>query len=332
LRLLVRPAITAVAPFAALVLLPVFLTSFHGRTLATTAVIYAIVALGVALVYSQLGLLPMSHAALWGIGSYTTTLLIVRSGAPLWIAFPGAVLVTVVAGAVSGLPAFRVRGHYLLLLGFILTQLVVVVGQQWAGLTGGASGIVVPRGSGMLLGTDLSSLPALYYVSLSVLLLLMGFTLLVQRSVLGRRLRAVRENPSLAGALGLDERLLILAGYSLSGVFAGAGGALYAVDLQQIQPDEFGLNAAILLPLVVMLGGARHLWGPAAGAFVVVFLPEVIGLSPDDAQAANGLLLILIILLMPDGILGGPRAALEQAMLAVARLRRTGSKEVARPG
>jgi len=303
-----RPArllLHLVLPVAALLIIPVFITSFRGQTQATTAVIYAIVGLGLGLVYGQLGLLAMSHAGLWGVGAYTAAILMRELDLTFWPAFAGAVVVSLVIGAVTALPAFRLKGHHLLIVGFIVTELIVVVGQQWESLTGGITGIVVTEKPGSLFGADLASFPGFYYLSVGVLLVLVAFSAWLRHLPLGRRFVAVRENTQLANSVGLDDRVLIIAGYALSGIFAGAGGALFAVNLEQIQPDQFGLTAAILLPLVVMVGGARRLWGPVVGAFIVVVLPEVIGLDPEDAQAVNGLLLIAIILLMPNGVLGG---------------------------
>jgi branched-chain amino acid transport system permease protein len=271
----------------------------------TTAVVYAIVASGLGLVYGQLGLLAMSHAGLWGIGSFTLAILITNHGFSFWAALGSSIAITTVAGAVSAIPAFRLRGHQFLLVGFILTQLLVVVGDHWRSLTGGANGIVLARGPGKLAGVDFGSVLGFYYLCAAILVLAVAFSTLIRRSKLGRRFLTVRENVPLANALGIDHRVLIVAGFALSGVFAGAGGALHAINLQAVQPEQFGLHAAILLPLIVMLGGWRKVWGPVVGAFVVVELPEVIGLSPTDAQAVNGLLLVAIILVMPDGVLGG---------------------------
>jgi branched-chain amino acid transport system permease protein len=269
----------------------------------TTAVIYAIIALGLGLVYGQLGLLAMSHAALWFVGSYAAAKLL-NEGVSFWLALPLSAAITLVAGGLTALPAFRLKGHHLLLVGFIITQLLVVAGNQWIALTGGQTGIVVQGGPGTVAGIDFGGTLGFYYLSVTVMLIVLALAAWLRRQPLGRRYHAVRENSQLANTLGVDDRIMIVTAFAISGVFAGAGGTLYAVNLQQIQPDLFGLSAAILLPLIVMIGGARPLWGPVAGAFIVVLLPDVIGLSPSVAQAVNGMLLIAIVLLMPAGVTG----------------------------
>jgi branched-chain amino acid transport system permease protein len=300
-----RGLLPVVLPVGLLAILPLVVTTYSGRTVMTTAVVYAVIASGLGLVYSQLGLLAMSHAGLWGIGSFTAAILITKHGLSFWWALLATVAITTVCGAVSGIPAFRMKGHQLLLVGFILTQLLVAVGDHWRSLTGGPNGIVVGAGPGKVLGIDFGSIVGFYYLCAATLVLLVAFAAFVRRTTLGRRFLTVRENVLLANSLGLDHRVLIVAGYGLSGIFAGAGGTLHTINLRAVQPEQFGLHAAILLPLIVMLGGWRHVWGPVAGAFIVVELPEVIGLSPQDAQAVNGILLVAIILLMPDGVLGG---------------------------
>lgn len=302
---MLRVLTSIVLPVGVLAVLPLVITTYSGRTVLTTAVVYAVTALGLGLVYGQMGLLAMSHAGLWGIGAFTAAILITNHDWSFWTALPATIGVTMLAGAVSGIPAFRLRGHQLLLVGFILTQLLVVIGDHWRSLTGGPNGIVLSHGPGTVAGIDFSSVLGFYYVCAAILVVLVAFSALIRSTVLGRRFLTVRENVPLANALGIDHRILIVIGYGLSGIFAGAGGTLHAVNLQAVQPEGFGLHAAILLPLIVMLGGWNKIWGPVAGAFIVVELPEVIGLEPQDAQAANGILLILIILFMPNGVLGG---------------------------
>jgi branched-chain amino acid transport system permease protein len=293
-------------PVLVLALLPLLLTSNKNMTLATTAVVYAIVASGLAVMYGQLGVLAMSHAGVWGVGAFIGTILMTDHGWSFWTALAAAAVGAAIAGGVTALPAFRLRGHYLLIVGFIVTQLLVVIGNQ-VKFTGGPEGLLVDTKPGSLLGIDLTHARGFYYVCAVFLVLALALSAWIAARPLGRRFVAVRENALLGESLGIDRRRTILVGFVLSGIFAGIGGVLYAVNLGQIEPDLFGLNAAVLLPLIIMIGGARQLWGPVVGAFVVVFLPEVLGLAPTDQQAVNGALLIVIILAMPDGILGALR-------------------------
>jgi branched-chain amino acid transport system permease protein len=302
---------------------PLVLTTSKELSLSTTAVVYAIVASGLALLYGRLGILAMSQAGLWGVGAYGAAIAITNHAWSFWTALVLATTVAALIGGLSAIPAFRLRGHYFLITSFIVTQILSVLEQELT-FTGGAEGLLVRRGPGTLLGIDLDGAHAYYYLCVVALLAGLGLAAGIDRSRLGRRFLAVRENAMLAEAIGVDTRRQILVGFVISGLYGGVGGALFAVQQQAIQPTQFGLNAAVLLPLVVMLGGARRLWGPVAGAFIVVFLPEVLGLDPTTAQAANGILLILIILLMPTGVLGGAAAL-------AARLRRRRPTRAAAP-
>lgn len=302
-----RRLVGAVLPVLLLVLFPAIWGSQENVTMATTAVIYGIIASGLGIVYGRLGLLSMSHALLWGIGSYVAAILMTNYGWSFWLAVPAGIAAAAVAGGITTLPAVRLRGHHFLIAGFILTEIGVVVEQQ-IGITGGAMGKTVLITPSPIFGLKLDTVTRYYYLCVAFLVLALLLSALVYGLPIGRRFLAIRENSRLAEAIGVNFKRELLAGFSLSGIYAGLGGALYAVHLGQIEPDSFGLNAAILLPLVTMIGGARYIWGPPLGAFIVVFLPQLIHASPTAAQGINGVLLIVIILVMPNGVLAGPAA------------------------
>ncbi len=288
----------------ALMLLTALPLSAAQLSLATSAVVYAIIATGLGMIYGQLGLLSMSHAALWGVGSYSAFVAAYHWHWSFWAALPFAVLVAVTIGAATATPAFRLRGHHFLIFTFLVTALAASVEARWKSLTGGLDGLLVARPPDSILGVSFGSLLNFYYLSTAALILVLILYQLVQSSRLGRMFQAVRESPRLAASLGIDPTRHILVGFALSGVFAGIGGTLFAYQVKQIEPTFFGLNAVVLLPLIVILGGPRLVWGPTVGAFLVVFLPDVLRLSPLEAQALNGVLLCLIILLLPRGVLG----------------------------
>jgi branched-chain amino acid transport system permease protein len=291
-------------PVGLLILFPLIFSSGQNVTFATTAVIYAIIASGLGLLYGQLGVLSMSQVLLWGIGSYTCAILITDHGWTFWTVLPVCLFGTAAAGALTSLPALRLRGHYLLIAGFILTEIGEVVEGQ-ASFTGAAEGKLVSGVPHAFLGLNLGSLKGYYYLCVACLILAVLLSAVIGARRIGRRFLAIRENASLAQTLGIDPRRQLVVGFTLSGLYAGLGGLLYAVNLHDVEPGQFGLNSAVLLPLVMMIGGASYVWGPTLGAFIVVFLPEVIHASPNAAQAINGILLIAIILLVPDGALYG---------------------------
>jgi branched-chain amino acid transport system permease protein len=308
----------AVLPLLALLALPLVTDSHPPLTLATTAVVYGIIASGLGLVYGRLGYLSMSHALLWGVGSYTGAILITDHGWSFWLALPAAIVLATIAGAITALPAVRLRGHHFLIAGFILTQIAVVLEKQLS-ITGGANGKTVDGLPSKVLGVDFGTVKGFYYLCVIFLALSLVLSAVIYARPIGRRFVAIRENSRLAETLGISFRKEVIVGFTLSGIYGGLGGYLYALNLGHIEPDSFGLSAAILLPLVVMVGGARLIWGPPLGAFIVVFLPEVIHASPTAAQAINGILLIVIILVMPNGVLGG--------LASLVGLRRKGSSD-----
>lgn len=294
----------AAPPAVALLLLPYV---FHGAetlSLLTTATIYAIITSGLGIVYGQIGLLAMSQPAVWLVGSYTAAILVTKEGMPLWTTLPLGIVTGFAAGGLTAFPAFRLRGHYLTITGFVLSQLFVAVAVLWQSFTGGALGLFVRgRFTGVL--ASFQHARPFYYLCAVILIIGLAYVALVKRSRRNLKFLAVRENQALSAAIGINVRNQIILGYALSGMFAGIGGVLYAISLQHIEPGLFGLEAVILMPLIVLVGGSRSLWGPTVGSFVIVFLPHVIHLSPENVVGLKGILLLLIILVMPEGIVGG---------------------------
>jgi branched-chain amino acid transport system permease protein len=247
--------------------------------------------------------MSMAHAGLWGIGAYTAAIAVERWHVDFLQACLLAIIVAGLAGAVVALPALRARSHYFLIVTFILTLLVVVAGNNLGSLTGGPLGKVLIAHP-VVFGVDMReprSMFALYFVLYVIsLLAYYGFG----ATKFGRSLVMIRENEDLARALGVDTRLLKFGAFAVSGLFAGLGGAMLAYYLRYLVPDLFGLSGAVLIPLILLIGGSRSGIGPLLGAFTVQFLPLFLGFSPNVSFGVNGALLIVIILLASDGIAG----------------------------
>jgi branched-chain amino acid transport system permease protein len=127
----------------------------------------------------------------------------------------------------------------------------------------------------------------------------------IANSSYGRTLRAIRENEQLAQAIGINIDLQKISVFMVSGAFAGAAGILQAYYLRHISPTLYGAFPSLYLALMVMLGGARLMYGPLIGAIIVSFLPEVMNLNPVDSRIAYGVALLIVILLLPGGVSAG---------------------------
>ena len=176
----------------------------------------------------------------------------------------------------------RVAGQHYIIITFCFCALLVVCLTNGGSLTGAATGLDV--GSiGSVFGINFDKLANYYYLVLVALALSLAIFYAIANSSYGRTLRAIRENEQLARAIGVNIDLQKISVFMVSGAFAGAAGILQAYYLRHISPTLYGAFPSLYLALMVMLGGARLIYGPLIGAIIVNFLPEVMNLNPVDS-------------------------------------------------
>lgn len=289
----------------AVVALVVLVAEGSGRSLyvvtASAALCLAVAGSGLAYIYGQAGMLSMGQAGLWGVGAFTAAILAQHG----WGFIPCCVAATTASalgGLVLAIPALRVRGHHFLIITFVFTLLLVTVGGNLS-ITGGSQGLVVvnkPAVFGWAADT-----PDRMLVLYAVLYGLATAALLaVKAHRLGRLTLLVRENETLAAALGVNVAAMKFLAFAVSGAFAGLGGAMYCYFVQSIAPELFGLTAATNLATIVIIGGSRYTLGPLVGALITQFIPLLLGFSPNVSSGVNGALLVVIILVAGSGVAG----------------------------
>ena len=195
-------------------------------SVADTALLFALLAIGLGLVMGIAGQVNLAQIAFFGVGAYVTAILTTHNGYGFWTAGALAMLAAAIAGLVVGLPALRVQAHYL----GIVTLGLAVAFTDWitnAPITGGDSGISgIPAPP--LFGIDLTSQYLYYYLELIVLAGGLAFGLFIVRTPLGRRMRAMRDDPLAASAAGAEIRMLRMVAFVLASLYGGAAGVLYA--------------------------------------------------------------------------------------------------------
>jgi branched-chain amino acid transport system permease protein len=280
---------------AVLICLPPFLWSNRLLYLAAIWMIYALAAQGLGFLYYRAGQLSIAHAALWGLGAYVAGLLNIRFNVSYWEALPIACLAAGATAAVIGYPSLRIQGHYFVISTFAFGEFLRLVGNSWSSLTYGTQGLLlfakIP-GFGLF---DFTSPIQVYYLSLALFLLTLLAIAMIMKSRWGPRLNAVRENEDLARSLGINTGVTKVLAFGFSGVVAGAAGATYLYLQLYVEPDLFATPASLLFVVIVVLGGGG-LFGALFGAAAWVFVPEFIGLQPEDSQIAFGCLLAILIL------------------------------------
>jgi branched-chain amino acid transport system permease protein len=282
--------------------------------------IYSIVALSLNLVVGYCGLLVLSHAGYFAIGSYACTLAMLRLG---WGFLPAAALGIAVAILLSlavSLPAWRFKGDYFVMVSLAVQSVIISLLTNWArpdaeigtlrNLTNGVYGITsipVPT----ILGHKLSgeSSVAVLAVVLAVVCALAAW--LLTSSPWGRMLKCMRDDELAARGLGKNVRLAKVQAFALACGMAALAGALYAPYVGYIDPSSAALNQSVLMLCMVIVGGAGNFRGPLVGAVVLLAIPELLRFAHVPVIAAAnyrliiyGALLVVLMHFRPQGIAG----------------------------
>ena len=272
--------------------------------------IYAILAASLNLAVGYSGLLSACHAAFYGIGAYTATLLMVEAGFGFFAALGLAIIVTALFSLVIAIPSLRLKGDYFVLATLGFQIIVVSIFYNWVGLTRGSNGIPgvpVPR----IFGLEINSVFLYFLFSSFFATVTLGVIWLLIHSPFGRLLRAVRDDEIATAGLGKNVPRLKTMSFALAAAMAAIPGALFAGYVRYIDPTSFTLMEAIFILSIVVIGGSGSFWGPILGAAFMVLLPEALRfLRISDVVAANvrqviyGLLLIILMRFRPQGLVG----------------------------
>lgn len=269
----------------------------------TIGAIFATLAVAFDVLLGFTGYLSLAHGALYGLGAYACALLTARYGLSFWAALPLCGALTGAAGALIALLAFRTRGLYFAVLtlgiGLIGHQLFLVL----PGLTGGVGGFVGIPGPEQPAWLPLRATTYHALLALALLFVTLIAALAFVRSRLGAECLAVREDLTLAQALGIRVASARLAAFTFSAVFAGLAGALFAAISSFIAPESFTvLGTGFQLVALVVVGGMGTLWGPILGAALLTALPEGLRVAATLSLLAYGVLLLVFIIFAPQGL------------------------------
>ncbi len=276
-------------------------TSFPAYTLnlLMQASTYAIAVLGLTIVLGYSGQMNLGQAAFFGIGAYGVALGTTTFGLPFWVALAAGVAAAAVAGVALGLMSLRLGGHYLAMVTISFQMILSLVLTNWVEFThgpDGISGIGRPShfaGSGSYLGLCIA---ALYFVGFLVWYL--------RRTKLGRAMQATRDNELAAGVVGVDTFGTKVTAFTLSAILGGLGGGLFAGGFAYISPDQFSFSESVVFLTMALLGGSRSPFGTVFGTGLLIMLPEWLRFLKTIYLAVYGGAVILIMVFMPDGILG----------------------------
>ena len=300
----------AIVGIAVLLLFPLGVTNPYYIHLLETIMIYAIVLFGLDIVVGYTGQVSLGHAGLFGVGSYTAGVLVMKLAAPLWITLPAAVLVTAGFGALLALPALRVSGPYLAMVTLAFGTIIQILINEMTFLTEGPLGIKLQKPS--LFGHVLDERE--YYwlvVVLMVLALIVVHRIL--RSHLGRAFEALRGSPVASDCMGVSVYRYKVYAFVISAGFAGLAGSLYAYSEQYISPNSYNFELTVLFLLAVIMGGRKSRIGSLVGAAIIVLLPKLL----DDIEMFRYVSVGLAALVIVTAVVGIRKGRVSWQQMAI---------------
>jgi branched-chain amino acid transport system permease protein len=265
------------------------------------AVIWAILVLSLNVLLGYGGQVSLGHAVFFGLGAYTSAIALTRFELPFLAAIVVSSLVTAIIGGLLGLPSLRVRHDFLVLV-TIGMNFIFVGTVSYTKFAGGTLGIVgIPRPS--LFGATLNNWQYLLFC-LTWLLLVMAFSARLPLTWGGLGLLSLRDDEDAASAVGVSPARYKITAFVISGAIAGIGGSLYAPFVGNVSPGRFGFLESVTLLSMLIFGGVGTVRGAVFGGMVLKVLPEVLRGFSELRFALYGLILLLGILFMPQGVLG----------------------------
>lgn len=236
------------------------------------------------------GVESFATPAIAGIGAYTAVILSMQYGVPVGLAIVGAGIFGALVGGLLSIPLARLRSTFQAIATIAFVQIVVSLILYAEPLTGGAMGVNgIPQAIG--------SIELLVFVVLVV-----GAILVINRTSIGRAFNAIRQDETVAVALGISVVKYHALAFVMSGIIAAIGGAMLAFNTHSIAPEQFGFPLLVTVLTAVVLGGRSSVLGPIVGSAVLAILPEIARPLADQRMLIYGITLVVIIIYLPRGI------------------------------
>lgn len=259
------------------------------------------------LVMGYCGQISLCHGAFFGLGAYVSGVLATKFGVSPWVGGLAAMIMTAFSALIIGLPALRLRGHYLAMATLGFNAIMSVMFNELVSLTGGPNGLsgVPPFSFG---GFDISNDTRFYYFAWAIagIIMLLIYNLIDSR--VGRGIRTLATSEIASASLGIDTFRYKLKIFVISASMAGVAGGLYVHFINFASPESFSFFTSVFLVVMVALGGWGNYWGPIFGALIYTAVPELLRAFKDLEIFVFGLSMVLVLLFFPDGVAGTIKA------------------------
>ncbi|HGJ66680.1 TPA: branched-chain amino acid ABC transporter permease [bacterium] len=271
----------------------------------TTVGINALMVIGLNLLMGSAGQVSLGHAGFFGIGAYCSGLLNVRLGYSPWVSAIIAIIFTAIIAYVIGVPSLKLKGHYLAMATLGFGEIVYVILSKLDWLTDDTSGLlgIMPFSLGFI-DLDENTKIGQYIFVWIIVLAIMILSINITRSRVGRAFRAIHGSEIAASAMGVNIAKYKVQVFVLSAIYAAIAGSLYAHFHGFVGYTTFHLETSITLVTMVVIGGSGNIWGAILGAILLTWLPEWLIIVKKYDIVVYGLLLMLVMIFMPDGLIG----------------------------
>lgn len=287
---------------ALLFILPIIGLSTYMMHILILVIMWSVIGMAWNLLGGYCGQVSFGHAAFFGVGAYTSGILYSRIGLSPWWGLPMSIIVVVLFAFILGLIVLRLRGPFFALATLASGEIMRVISENWVDLTGGTVGILIKERTWVIKTWY-------YYIILLIAVATFFFVKKIIESRFGYYFVAIREDQDAAESLGINTTLYKTLALCISAGLTGMAGSFYTNYMGYIDPHvAFGLHdISIITIMIVMVGGVATYLGPFVGALIMVFLAELIRSMPGLGAAHQtlfGILLIVIIIFLPNGIVG----------------------------
>lgn len=316
----------AASCFAVCLLIPLVVRADYNLQVLFRVFLFAALGLAWNLVGGYTGQLSLGHAAYFGAGAYAIALL-PHAGVPIWLALILGIVVAMAFAALIGGVSFRLRGPYFALATIAFAEVLRLLVKNLPSVTGGDVGMQVPS----LFAHAINR--SFYLAAVVLTAAAFALTVWVSRSKFGYYLMAIREDEDTALSVGVNTARVKLEALFLSAAITALGGALYASLFLFIVPDQvLSLDISNEIAIVAMLGGAGTVLGPILGSVVLETASEIFKNVFHEAHLLiYGLLLVVVVMFLPEGIVGTLNSWLGRRRAALAAAPRTPAQRISAP-
>ena len=298
---------TWLAWLLALAALPALMPNPYVQYVVNSALILAFATVGLNIIFGYAGQHAFGFPVFFGVGAYASALLSIDAALPVGLAIPAGALISGGISALIGFPSFRLRGIYFGVATIAFSYVIYIIAQNWVDLTHGPMGIplvpplrLLPDHAAFGVSRDVQT-RLIVVITIAIVIFMLDRIL---RSPIGRAWLAIRENESLASSLGISPLRYQMAAFVAGAVISGLGGGFYAHYVGFVSPTELGFHYIGVVFIMLIAGGTSTLAGPLIGSVVFGVLPELLRVAEMARNLLLGVILLLCIVAMPEGLAG----------------------------